>query len=342
MKVEGKKYCFYAGERPKVLLLGNGINRAFDGDSWDKMLDKLKDRERFPMESKKYLMPMPLKAAMLTQNSLATKMRGIISKNSSDDSSYSWANFATANKDLRDFLSSLFSLGFDYILTTNYSYENEAALLGKESVTENEIRKLQNHTINPKAQTKFLLNTFNTCISGGKEFQIWHIHGEARKPDSIIIGHYYYDRLLSRCIQYLDTTNREFKTSLSEHKPHQVNSWVEAFDWGDVYIIGLGLGFSETDLWWLLESKRIHKQGNVFYYTPIPKSSDVCIADGKIECSKTKDFVTEEQCKLELMKVTNVSIRDLDFMVGRDGEHKDFYKKVYEDLRKTMASSVSE
>jgi len=41
------------------------------------------------------------------------------------------------------------------------------------------------------------------------------------------------------------------------------------FLFGDVYIIGLGLGISEFDLWWLLRRKQREERANgrVYFYT---------------------------------------------------------------------------
>ena len=46
-------------------------------------------------------------------------------------------------------------------------------------------------------------------------------------------------------------------------------SWPELFLFADVYIVGLGLGVSEFDLWWLLRRKQREENadGRVYFYT---------------------------------------------------------------------------
>lgn len=70
--------------RPQVLFLGNGLCRAYGGMSWNGLLDAIKDKSRYPGEAKNYLMPMPLKAAMLTNNRLAIKLREVVNGNVED------------------------------------------------------------------------------------------------------------------------------------------------------------------------------------------------------------------------------------------------------------------
>ena len=109
-----------------------------------------------------------------------------------------------ASRELSDFIKELAFLGFDDIITTNYGYEFECALCGKGNLSENEVKKLQKHTdAIDKCNEKYALHTYYECdIGNEKRVRIWHIHGEARKKSSIVIGHYYYGCLLSRYQKY--------------------------------------------------------------------------------------------------------------------------------------------
>ena len=80
---------------------------------------------------------------------------------------------------------------------------------------------------------RILLQTYNRFPGSSQE--IWHIHGEARKPNSIVLGHLYYGNLLTRCSGYLygDAGCEE----------GEVFSWVDAFMLGDVYTLGFGYDF---------------------------------------------------------------------------------------------------
>lgn len=176
---------FVIGEkRPRVLFLGNGLCRAFGGMSWNGLLDELKEKEQYPVKAQNYLMPMPLKAAMLTNNTLASKMRNVVKpyeKQNPKIDGYDWTCFIKVTPEIRDHLVWLIHDNFDYVLTTNYSYEIEAAILNRKNLTEIQISRIMHFHEVDHAQTQFLINTFNEADG----IPIWHVHGEARKPDSM-------------------------------------------------------------------------------------------------------------------------------------------------------------
>ena len=80
---------------------------------------------------------------------------------------------------------------------------------------------------------------------------------------------------------------------------------------GNVHIVGLGLYFTETDLWWLLECKNRHfPDTKVYFYQP----------KGKIH----KDI----RMMLELHD--NVEIVDKYTITGKD--YKSYYQSVLADI----------
>lgn len=344
MKIREKEFEIYKNERPKVLLLGNGLCRAYGGISWDGLLDEIKDNETFPRRASEYILPMPLKAAMLTNNSLAKKMRELVKRKGSQDSNEEktrtdWSSFVKTTSEMRDCIRELIVGRFDYVLTTNYSYEIEAALLNEENLSENKIESLQNYYEVNNAQTKFMINTFNFA----SDYPVWHIHGEARKPDSMIIGNCYYGKLLRKCIERLDGISvidegktrdfsgkaREFIHNKSKGKPQKIGSWIDAFVLGDVYILGLGMDFSEADLWWLIDYKKNHPEfsGKTYFYEAKTDQSGVCVGDENIECDKSKAFVSSKLCRNMLLReVYGVDTRNLGCTIkNAETDYKAFY-----------------
>ena len=92
-------------------------------------------------------------------------------------------------------------------MTTNYTYELEQAALHPGKISKSKIKAMMHHTEGSKiAEGKYLLHTYNRAVVSGHHNRIWHIHGEARKPDSMILGHYYYGKLLRRCVARIDGT----------------------------------------------------------------------------------------------------------------------------------------
>lgn len=336
-------------KRPRVLFLGNGLCRAFGGMSWNGLLDELKEKKQYAAEAEKYLMPMPLKAAMLTNNTLATKMRNVVKPHKDQNpviNGYDWSSFIRVTPEMRDHFARLIYGRFDYVLTTNYSYEIESALLDQKDLPKSIISNIMHfHEVN-HAQTKFLINTFNE-VNG---MPIWHIHGEARKPDSMIIGSYYYGKLLRRCIERLDgslqtdevterptkiTKTNTFKSLKKDNKPIKIGSWIDAFVLGNVYMLGFGLDFSETDIWWLLEYKANHRDicGSTFFYEPRRKSTNTCINDENILCNQSSHFIDGNQCRNYLLEnAYGITVYDLGITIASKKGYIPFYEKAIQEI----------
>ena len=233
---------------PQVLFTGNGVNLAFGGKSWSGLLRNLSERTDLPDALD---CPMPLQAIIYTENRLRDAMQGRKAE--------LFGSVETAGQ-LR-FLRKLLSLPFDEAITTNYSYELEATALScQHNIPEATLRTMTQHSpAVSRAEPRCLLHTFNLVPLGGRDARVWHAHGEARKPDSMIIGHYYYARLLGKMIRYLDGRAKEHQRAAREGLPQKIDSWAEAFLFGDVYILGFGFDLSEFDLWWLLNRKKREK-----------------------------------------------------------------------------------
>lgn len=107
----------------QVLLLGNGLNRAFGGDSWSNLLETISQRSDFNIGS--LTSPMPLQAVLLTNNHLKEAMR--------NQQKAFWGELKTVEQ--YHALQSILEIGFDDILTTNYSYELESAANDAKSIS---------------------------------------------------------------------------------------------------------------------------------------------------------------------------------------------------------------
>lgn len=317
--------------------------------SWNGLLDELKEKAQYPTEAKNYLIPMPLKAAMLTNNTLATKMRNVVKPHKEQNpviNGYEWSSFIRVTPEMKDHLILLIKDRFDYILTTNYSYEIEAAIMDREDLSQSQISNIMHFHEVDHAQTKFLVNTYNEA-SG---VPIWHIHGEARKPDSMIIGNYYYGKLLRRCVERLDgsiqdedESNRSTKrsrtntfiASTKQNKPIKIGSWIDAFVLGDVYMLGFGLDFSEIDIWWLLEYKANHRNicGKTLFYEPRRENSNTCINDENIPCNEHSHFIDGNQCRNYLLSNTyGITIYDLGITASSGKDYIHFYDQAIQEI----------
>lgn len=138
---------------------------------------------------------------------------------------------------------------FDVILTTNYDYtlENTLGPFG------------QDKPVSPESKYSLFRRTLNS----GKS--IWHIHGELHRPNSIVLGYDHYVGYVQKIRNYvttgIDVSNVEFlvrspfANGIAAFEEGKYYSWVDHFLRDTVHIVGLGLDFSEVDLWWLLLNK---------------------------------------------------------------------------------------
>jgi hypothetical protein len=226
-------------------------------------------------------------------------------------------------------LERLLKIGFDDILTTNYSYELEAVAASRKTVSEAFIKN-SCHNIEDykKVEQKYLLQSYQYAPFGGVENRVWHIHGEARKPNSMILGHYYYAALLHKMVEYLRSQGNRYQTQQKDNAPLPMKSWLDSFILGDVYILSFGMDFSETDLWWLLNRKKRENanHGKVYFYEPASK---------------------EFNEKHELLKLMDVQLIHLDTLTpeGKDEEiscaYQEFYQKAISDIETKVHQAKS-
>lgn len=248
-------------EFPQVLLLGNGLNRAYGAGDWSNLLKQIHNNPRVTYEQLKEL-PFPLQAVLATEDQV-----DIVCK---DDSMKNQGVIDI--EPLRKQMEALLKIPFDHILTTNYTYEIERFANSKVKQDGQYCRKLTRTTDKKqKAESKYMLHTYNEVYFENHEHKVWHIHGENRKPKSLILGHYAYGTLLSKYQEELKKRGNKQYLREQQDKSPIMDSWIDAFILGDVHILGFGFNFSEMDLWWLLSRKKREKasHGNIIFYSPI-------------------------------------------------------------------------
>lgn len=255
------------GSRPKVLLVGNGINLSFPGalntdeiikNEWEKHYGTiLPDRsdEKNPHEIWKLPFPMQVVAASKDHvQSSMTKLADTFRKTFVDDSQVSF---------IKDILDS----DFDVILSTNYSLEIEQSVFNKFSpqkvykkykVTRKQTSQQQQFGIFQCTELPYRNNPL-----------LWHIHGTALRKDSMVIGQLYYGKLLSEVTSRASVVASNYISTNTAEKAFQPLSWVDYFLIGDVYVFGFRLDYSEIDIWWLLSYKKsLFPESKLFFYAP--------------------------------------------------------------------------
>ena len=246
--------------KPKVLLLGNGLMRAFDQQSWWDFMKSITVREDMP---EKLNCPNPLQMILRTNDTVGEKMK----------SKQKEFRKMKLPDEMREMQKKLLTVGFDHILTTNYSYELEETAYPGIAQSDTRLRKITRCFRSEKvkqAERKYLLHTYNEVLCEGVENKIWHIHGEARKPDSMVIGHYYYGNLLRKYQEVLKEKKNLYEIRQKNGELEETNTWLDAFILGDIYVLGFGFDLSEFDLWWLLNRRKREraKTGNIHFFLP--------------------------------------------------------------------------
>ena len=243
-----------ATRRPRILLLGNGLNLAYNEGSlsWKGFIRNVSQ----PDVPDTVTLPLSLEVVLRTKNRVKPTMKA-----------HSRALYGEVNSDeYRAMMRELLNLGFDEILTTNYSYEIETVALGVREISDYRLKKIARSTTG-RADRKFLLHSYNEVVTDGVKNHIWHIHGEARKYESMVIDHYQYGALLNRFVNFCRWRDKE-KASKVKTGPAR-ESWLDVFMKADVYVLGQGFDFAEMDLWWLVNRKGMEsRSGKVIFYEP--------------------------------------------------------------------------
>ncbi len=283
---------------PNILLLGNGINRCFDNDSWQKVIENIIKESKTNINFNDICgIPATMQIVLASNDHVDKYMKEFASK---------LLNNRLEDKQ-KEILCDLLDMNFDSILTTNYSYELELASNIKQSL--NSFYSCRNWTKKDltKKEKKMHLYEYNNV----KNNKIWHIHGDICTSSSIVIGHYYYGKLLSEIEKYCSTLIARHKNTNYEYK---YNSWVDYFVTSNIYILGFSLDLSETDLWWLLCYKHRHfNDTNAYFYQP------------------DKDLTYDKRLMLETYGVTvkdNIQLKDNDYF--------DYYNCAIKDIKRYL------
>lgn len=235
------------GSTPKVLVLGNGINRAYGFTSWEELIESVRTKNLTgPERASVKHVPYPLQPVILTGNHCGEQLKkisGPLSERRADEEE---------ERQLRQFAS----LPVNAILTANYTYELEKALDPKFRCLPG--RRCKARRLVYDSGSTYANEQLHTFFAVGDYPTIWHIHGEAAKFKSMIFAHYYYGKLLAKMQQYMASLLARCNTRYARQNGIEVRSWLDYFMLGEVHIAALGMSLSELDLWWLVNCKKRH------------------------------------------------------------------------------------
>lgn len=322
--------------RPQILLIGNGVERAYGSAGWDELMDLI-DVRKYNKETRDEInkLPFPVKYELLAtpenapasfsrddlyeeEKRMAKAMRTLLPSRDTRE--------RDKNENYNELFKRLPDLGVDHIFTTNYSYCPEEGYYPNKKFERDSVRKKYRFNINPqkdkngrpRLEGRFRLHSGYIGINNknNKKVGIWHIHGECGAPTSVILGHDKYGRLLKRIISVC-CNEIQYKKIKVKCNTYKFRSWPELFLFGDIYVVGFGFAECEFDLWWLLRRKQreTYADGKVYFYE-----------HDKRDVSNAKQM---------LLSAYGAEIKYNEFS-GKDDKFKEFYEQAFKDIQRMV------
>ena len=271
-----------------AILYGNGFNLlSKDCPSWQELLTNISDRDKSPILNgipptlqyeQVYLAPNS-SFTTLSDGEDETKLKEAVKR-----------RLSTIRTN--EFYERLLNLGVSIFLTTNYDhaiYDNvENAITGKNS-----------------SEKIYSIRRWKRISLNNSDYTIFQFHGDITNVKSIMLGLDQYGGALARVQDYVkgkftektkenkDQKNPEGEYSIYRRLSSEIEfdaskygftdngtplvSWIDAFFFANLHIIGITINFSEIDIWWLLSRRaRLLKNrlvtNKIYYYPTFPLS----------------------------------------------------------------------
>jgi len=286
-----------------ALLVGNDINNISSGKTWEDLLEDIITYCGISHINRKDK-PFPMLYEEIFLNAIRTKMMD--------------------EKDLKTYIANevskivpnviherIRSLNVPHIMTTNYEFSIEGE--------------------SPKGNSGLVVersySVFRKYELNGSTY--WHLHGDCNNPASINLGYEHYCGQLQNMRNYT-ATGTTYKTEGVLKKPlikrlssgGQINyqSWIDLFFTKDIYILGLGLDYVESDLWWLIT----YRARNKFYKNKVS-------INNKISYFIPIEFEERSKAKLEVLRANDINVIVVDAQKGVV-----YYKSVLDRLERLL------
>jgi len=236
------------------ILFGNGVNRLTDGEfSWENLITRISKGR----EIKNIPNTLKYEAILLQQDKTSNWEANNLFLESEDTKSET-ALKNEIGKEMEAFGSNeiygkIAKMPFDHFMTTNY----DKALLNEFGENSYELNEMSEKLYSIRRNI-----TIKTSEESETKYY-WPIHGYCERPRSIMLGYDQYcgslakiDSYVKGNYKYKDEPWPSIKKRLEENDFKKVISWIDLFFISDVHVIGLGLGYEEIDLWWILNRRK--------------------------------------------------------------------------------------
>ena len=258
------------------ILFGNGLNRVIeDKPSWDQLIKSLStvEWETKISNTLKYeaiLLNNPYRQKDQIKESVYGEAGVQIIENDNRLVNLKGGLTETGLKlliaeKLKEFSSnevfaSLSKIPVDCFITTNYDHAF-LKTFDKGSVRKNSGLRAE--------KIYSLRRNYVIKMGPDKNVLYWPIHGDVDAPASIMLGYDHYCGSLSKIDGYVKgnyiAPNGKVDSLVKRLGlyPMELISWIDLLFISDIHILGLNLGYEETDLWWLL-----NRRARILWSTP--------------------------------------------------------------------------
>jgi len=300
-----------------TIFFGNGINRLIQSNiSWAGLLDKIKAGKKFEDNN--------LPNTMIYERIVLQKINK--HDNILDDEYEVKVEIANLleNIEANDIYRDLFLLNVENYITTNYDYGFITSIKSLPEVTL-PIAEYSTEDVYSIRRLKKISNTME------KKKNFWQIHGEIRRPATIMLGLDQYCGALGKTESYVKGTysyqvdGEPVKELTIEQKfetgGFNGSSWIELIFTANIHIMGFTFDFSEVDLWWILTRRARMKK------SPHSKS----LIKNRIDyyCDKIDD---QKKSLLESLFV-NVHINPLS---GNSDQYISHYRELIQVIKRKL------
>lgn len=305
-----------------VIFFGNGLNRVNKGQNWEALLHEISNGKILKN------IPLPFQYEDICLSSDADEFDKGPSCCAGEDELKKRIVDKLSNIQSNDVYEALAKIPVNHYITTNY-----------DKTLENTLKKMGYHKIQSDSnESRYSIHRYSIFEKDNDTKQIWHIHGNIDKRNSIIMGYDQYCGELSKMNDWVKGSykidNKPIKAIHSRfpntaHKD-TIKSWIDLFFTSNVHIIGYSMPFDEIDLWWLLDKRkrliwegRMKTYGTIRFYDAVLKSKKE-----KNDKDKCQEKENEEKRKAKYNLLDILDVKQIIQGLNDKKEFADYYKHI--------------
>ncbi|MCD8043444.1 MAG: SIR2 family protein [Tannerellaceae bacterium] len=311
----------------QTVFFGNGFNRVYDLlPDWNSLLNEIandnapfNNKIPYTLQYESLLLGQPSRSTdLITNNGIPITNNGEFLMNSTNTELKIKTNICkrlSLTTSTIDLYMKLSDLDVENYITTNYDYYLRDTFKSNNSISIHPHNEEKVYSIRRKID--LLKNDKILC-------SIWHIHGEVDNPKSLMLGLDHYCGYVGKIDSYLKGKYKEvtedIETRIKNKLCNADISWIDLFFSTDVHIVGFGLDYCETDIWYILNKRKRFfwknpdlPKNKVFFYGDLREDTDKIYLLQKIDVEYIEVKVENYDYELQLKNI----LRDLGQKIGK-------------------------